>query len=106
MTPLFVSSPGQNRGTLGAIAGKFRALSGPAPLAILQELKSGRKTINGLVEVTGASRPNTSEQLNVLSGAGFISRELNGAFSLLKLCDVVRERLDQRPHATIPHYAV
>ncbi len=104
----------QNREALKKIADSFRALSEPTRLAILQELKSGSKTVNELVEAIGTSQPNISKQLRVLSDGGFISREQRGIFAhyqmqgdfVLRLCDLVCDRLNQQARASIPHYSI
>jgi DNA-binding transcriptional ArsR family regulator len=104
----------QNREALGKIADSFRALSEPTRLAILQELKSGSKTVNELVEAIGTSQPNISKQLRVLFDGGFISREQRGIFVhyqmqgdfVLRLCELVCDRLNQQARASIPHYSI
>jgi DNA-binding transcriptional ArsR family regulator len=104
----------QNREALGKIAESFRALSEPTRLAILQELKSGSKTVNELVEGIGTSQPNISKQVKVLFDAGFISREQRGTFVhyqmqgdfVLRLCDLVCERLNRQARESIPHYTI
>lgn len=104
----------QNRETLEKIAGSFRALSEPTRLAILQELKSGSRTVNELVDSIGTSQPNISKQLKVLFDAGLISRvqqgtyvhyEMQGDF-VLRLCELVCDRLNQKARASIPHYSI
>lgn len=108
------TSTKQNREALGKIADSFRALSEPTRLAILQELKSGSKTVNELVEAIGTSQPNISKQLRVLFDGGFISREQRGIFVhyqmqgdfVLRLCELVCDRLNQQARASIPHYSI
>ncbi len=104
----------QSRAALEKIADSFRALSEPTRLAILQELKSGSKTVNELVEAIGTSQPNISKQLRVLFEGGFISREQRGIFVhyqmqgdfVLRLCELVCDRLNQQARASIPHYTI
>jgi DNA-binding transcriptional ArsR family regulator len=104
----------QNREALEKIANSFRALSEPTRLSILQELKSGSKTVNELVEAIGTSQPNISKQLRVLFDGGFISREQRGIFVhyqmqgdfVLRLCELVCDRLNQQARASIPHYSI
>jgi DNA-binding transcriptional ArsR family regulator len=103
-----------SRHALEKIAESFRALSEPTWLAILQELKSGAKTVNELVEAIGTSQPNVSKQLRVLLHAGFVLREQRGTFVyyemqgdfVLRLCELVCDRLNQRARASIPHYKI
>jgi len=104
----------QSREALTKIADNFRALSEPTRLAILQELKSGPKTVNELVEAIGTTQPNISKQLRVLLHAGFISREQRGVFAhyamegdfVLRICDLVCERLNRKARESLPHYAI
>lgn len=104
----------QNRAALEKIAHSFRALSEPTRLLILQELKSGPKTVNELVQAIGTSQPNISKQLKVLFDGGFITKEQKGVFVhyqmqgdfVLRLCDLVCDRLNQQARATLPHYAI
>ena len=106
--------PKQNREALEKIADSFRALSEPTRLAILQELKSGSKTVNELVEAIGTSQPNISKQLKILFDGGFISREQRGIFVhyqmqgdfVLQLCELVCNRLNEQARASIPHYSI
>jgi DNA-binding transcriptional ArsR family regulator len=103
-----------SRHALEKIAESFRALSEPTRLAILQELKSGAMTVNELVEAIGTSQPNVSKQMRVLLHAGFVSREQRGTFVyyemqgdfVLRLCELVCDRLNQRARASIPHYKI
>ena len=104
----------QSRESLAKIADNFRALSEPTRLAILQELKSGPKTVNELVEAIGTTQPNISKQLRVLFEAGFVSREQRGIFAhyamqgdfVLRLCELVCDRLNSQARKSIPHYSI
>ena len=61
--------------TLEKVAETFRAFSEPVRLAILQELKSGPKTVGALVEALPTSQANISKHLKVMHEAQFLSRE-------------------------------
>jgi DNA-binding transcriptional ArsR family regulator len=108
------SASKQSREALEKIAENFRALSESTRLAILQELKSGAKTVNELVEAIGTSQPNVSKQLRVLLHGGFVSREQRGTFVyyemhgdfVLRLCDLVCDRLNKQARAALPHYRI
>ena len=69
----------QSREALEQIAGRFRALSEPTRLAIVQELKSGERSVGEIVEAVGLSQANVSKQLSVLRDAGFLRREQKGS---------------------------
>lgn len=108
------SSKPPNREALAKVADNFRALSEPTRLAILQELKSGPKTVNELVEAIGTTQPNISKQLRILLDAGFVSREQRGIYVyyamqgdfVLRLCDLVCERLNRQARESVPHYSI
>lgn len=63
---------------LEAVAQRFRSLSEPARLRILQQLTAGERSVNDLTEATGLSQANTSKHLAILHGAGFLSRRKEG----------------------------
>ncbi len=104
----------QSREALARIAASFRALSETTRLAILQELKAGPRTVNRLVEAIGTSQPNISKQLRVLLDAGFIARDQQGTFAyyrlqgdfVIKLCELVCDRLNRQARESIPHYSI
>jgi DNA-binding transcriptional ArsR family regulator len=77
----------QSREALEQIAARFRALSEPTRLAIVQELKSGERTVGELVEAVGLSQANVSKQLSVLRGAGFLKREQRGTSAVYSISD-------------------
>lgn len=77
----------QSRESLEEIAGRFRALSEPTRLAILQELKSGPRTVGEMVESIGLSQANISKQLGVLREAGFLKREARGTSAFYSISD-------------------
>lgn len=69
------------------IAARFRALSEPTRLAVLQELKSGERTVGQLVDAVGLSQANVSKQLAVLRDAGFLRREQRGTSAVYSIGD-------------------
>jgi DNA-binding transcriptional ArsR family regulator len=77
----------QSRESLEQIAARFRALSEPTRLAIVQELKSGERTVGELVEAIGLSQANVSKQLSVLRDAGFLRREQRGTSAIYSISD-------------------
>jgi DNA-binding transcriptional ArsR family regulator len=77
----------QSREALEQIASRFRALSEPTRLAIVQELKSGERTVGELVEAIGLSQANVSKQLSVLRDAGFLRREQRGTSAVYSISD-------------------
>ena len=61
------------------LAAVFRAFGDATRLALLQELKSGARSVNELQTALGTSQANISRQLKVLHEAGLLSRERRGA---------------------------
>lgn len=69
------------------VAGRFRALSEPARLAILHALEDGERSVTELVEATGFAQGNLSKHLQQLHTGGFVSRRREGLFVLYALAD-------------------
>jgi DNA-binding transcriptional ArsR family regulator len=74
------------------VAGRFKALSEPARLALLSALQSGEQTVNELVDLTGLGQANVSK------------RRKNGLYvhytladrNVMRLCETMSNRLDDR----------
>ena len=64
-----------NQQSLNRIAEIFRAFSEPTRLAILQELKDGPLSVNGIVDLLATSQANVSKQLKILHDARLLERE-------------------------------
>ena len=87
---------------LDMVAGRFRALSEPARLAILHALEHGALTVTELVNQTGLGQGNLSKHLQQLHAAGFVSRARRGLFvhyaladdDVLELCEIMCGRLE------------
>ena len=83
------------------IAQRFRALAEPARLQIMQQLRDGEQTVGELVDATGLGTANVSKHLQLLHGAGFVTRRkegLNVFYALagedvFRLCDIMCGRL-------------
>lgn len=107
-------APAQGREALEKVAESFRALSDPTRLAVLQELKAGPRSVGELVEAIGTTQPNISKQLRILLSAGFVVRQQRGAFAhyslqgdlVMRLCEMVCERLNRRARESLPHYSI
>lgn len=63
---------------LELIAGRFRALSEPMRLRILNILMQGSRTVGQLVESTGSGQANVSKHLAVLRDAGMVGTRKEG----------------------------
>src|SRR5213592_3491470 len=81
---------------LELIAARFRVLAEPMRLALLNQLRSGEKTVSELVEETGAGQANVSKHLGILADAAMVGRRKNGLNvyyfivdrTLFELCDL------------------
>lgn len=83
--------------TLELVAERFKTLSEPMRLAILNALRSGERSVSELVAETGGSQANVSKHLGILFGQGLVARRKEGVFayyairdpSLFELCELV-----------------
>jgi DNA-binding transcriptional ArsR family regulator len=69
------------------VADRFKALSEPTRLSLLQALQDGEQAVGDLVERTSLSLANASKQLQQLHAAGFVSRRKDGLFVYYRLAD-------------------
>ena len=89
---------------LELIAGRFRVLSEPARLAILNRLMEGEMTVTELGAATGLNQANLSKHLQRLRAAGFVRRRREGLFahyrladpSVQTLCEIMCARLEDQ----------
>jgi len=87
---------------LDLVAERFKALSDRARLSLLQELRSGPRTVNKLADATEMAQANVSRHLALLFANGLVARERDGVYvryeladkDVLKLCDLVCGRLE------------
>jgi ArsR family transcriptional regulator len=94
--------------SLGLVAGRFKVLSEPIRLRLLQSLERGEASVGALAERLGTTQPNVSKHLKILQDAGLVSRRQEGNTawysiadpSVFALCDLVcgslRERLESQ----------
>lgn len=78
---------------LELIAARFRALSEPMRLRLLNLLMSGEKTVGQLVDATGSSQANVSKHLSVLREAGMIAMRKEGLSSFCYIADPIVNEL-------------
>lgn len=70
------------------IARRFRALSDPTRLRILDYLRNhDEASVGELTEVLGTSQQNVSKHLSALLAEGFVSRRKRGTSSLYRITD-------------------
>ena len=91
---------------LERVANLFRAFAEPGRLAIVQELKSGEKSVSEIVDSLPTSQANVSKQLKLLYEAGVLRRRKDGTQVLYEiadpmvfdLCRLVCEKLNRDMH--------
>jgi DNA-binding transcriptional ArsR family regulator len=84
------------------VAERFKALSEPARLSILNCLRAHEMTVSELVEETGLGQANVSKHLQLLHTLGFVRRRKEGLYvyyeladpSVFHLCDVMCGRIE------------
>jgi DNA-binding transcriptional ArsR family regulator len=89
---------------ISTVATRFKALGDPGRLAILSALQDGEKSVSELVEATGRSQPNVSQNLAALARVGFVAarREGNRVFYrvsdpyLARICNAVCDGMVER----------
>lgn len=80
---------------LDLIAGRFRALSEPTRLRLLNVLMQGGQTVGQLVEASGTGQANVSKHLAVLRDAGMVAMRKEGLSTICEIADpMVRELCD------------
>lgn len=86
---------------LRVIAGRFKVLSEPARLRLLNELRQGERTVSELVEATGFGQTSVSKHLHELHANGLVARRRSGPFvhyaivdaRVFQLCDLMCSQL-------------
>jgi DNA-binding transcriptional ArsR family regulator len=89
---------------LEMIAHRFKLLSEPTRLRILQLLMDGEKSVNELVGAMHTTQANVSKHLGILADGGLVARRKEGVStiyriadpSLLNLCNLVCASLQER----------
>ncbi|MBA2661538.1 MAG: winged helix-turn-helix transcriptional regulator [Bradymonadaceae bacterium] len=87
---------------LELIAERFKALSEPARLRILNALRDGEKSVTELMEATELGQANVSKHLALLHSLGFVERRKEGLYviyslggeDIFALCDIMCGRLE------------
>jgi DNA-binding transcriptional ArsR family regulator len=82
---------------LRLVASRFRALSDPSRLRILNLLMQGEQSVQELVDASGLEQPNVSRHLSVLRREGVVERRPSGNRALysiqdptiVQLCEIV-----------------
>jgi DNA-binding transcriptional ArsR family regulator len=69
------------------IASRFRLMSEPMRVKILDRLREGELTVQELAEAVGTTRQNVSKHLGVLAREGVVARRKDGNFSRYRVAD-------------------
>ena len=78
---------------LELVAARFRALSEPMRLRLLNVLMGGERTVGQLVEASGSSQANVSKHLAVLRDAGMIEMRKEGLSTVCEIADPIVNEL-------------
>jgi DNA-binding transcriptional ArsR family regulator len=71
------------------IAERFRALSEPTRIRLLDRLRDGEATVLELTRVVGTTEQNVSKHLGVLQRSGIVARRRQGNYSYYSIADDV-----------------
>src|SRR6476660_9586116 len=86
---------------LTMIAARFRALSEPVRLRLLNTLMQGERSVTQLVEASGTGQANVSKHLAMLRDAGMVATRRAGLMTMcsiadpaiVQLCEIMCDRL-------------
>ena len=89
---------------LELVAERFRILSEPTRLVILDALLEGELSVSDLVEETGLNQANVSKHLGILRSSGFVDRRKEGLYAFYsvadptvsELCGIMCSRLEEQ----------
>ncbi len=74
---------------LDLIANRFRALSEPVRLRLLNVLMQGEHTVGKLVEASGSGQANVSKHLAILREAGMVGTRKEGLSTVCYIADPI-----------------
>jgi DNA-binding transcriptional ArsR family regulator len=69
------------------IANRFRALSEPTRIKLLDRLREGEATVLELSELIGTTQQNVSKHLRLLQQSGIVARRKQGNFAYYRILD-------------------
>jgi DNA-binding transcriptional ArsR family regulator len=72
---------------LELIARRFRAISEPMRIKLLDQLRDGEATVTELTEASGASQQNVSKHLAQLAEVGIVARRKEGTHVYYRIAD-------------------
>jgi DNA-binding transcriptional ArsR family regulator len=100
-------------GALEIIATRFKALSEPTRLRLLNELMTGERSVSELVEATGIHQASVSKHLGQLADASMVGRRREGANviyfisdeAIFELCRLMCAKLQKEFGETAAHFS-
>ncbi len=98
---------------LRLVAARFKVLSDPMRLRILQTLEDGEMSVSAITEAVESTQPNVSKHLKILQDAGLVARRQEGNTvycsiadeSVFQICEVVCASLQERFEARASVFA-
>lgn len=102
------NNPNMSLEALELVAERFKALSEPIRLRILQELHQGEMSVSEITQAIESSQPNVSKHLKLLQDAGLLARRQEGntvyysisdkvVFDICEIvCNSLREKLSAK----------
>lgn len=89
---------------LELVAARFKVLSEPLRLQILQYLEDGEASVSAITTAVGATQPNVSKHLKILQDENLVARRQDGNSvfyriadeSVFRLCELVCGSLRQK----------
>jgi len=89
---------------LQLVAARFKVLSDPMRLRILQLLQDGEASVTAITESVESTQPNVSKHLKILQESGLVARRQEGNTvyysisdpTVFDLCEVVCSSLQER----------
>ncbi|MBL8767144.1 MAG: winged helix-turn-helix transcriptional regulator [Planctomycetes bacterium] len=78
---------------LALVARRFKALSDPSRLALLQRLMSGECSVGDLAQSLSMTHANVSRHLTLLTAEGLLARRKDGLFVHYSIADPCVEKL-------------
>jgi DNA-binding transcriptional ArsR family regulator len=89
---------------VGFVAQRFKVLSEPLRLEILQHLENGEASVSEITRAVASTQPNVSKHLRILQDGGLVARRQEGNTvyyriadeSVFELCQVVCGSLKEK----------
>ncbi|MBK6939388.1 MAG: helix-turn-helix transcriptional regulator [Planctomycetes bacterium] len=87
------SKPPLSDAALALVARRFKALSDPSRLALLQQLMAGERSVGDLARAVAMTHANVSRHLTLLTTEGLLARRKDGLFVHYSIADPCVEQL-------------